>query len=291
MQSIELIEQTHDTCGESPVWDPREKALYWCDTQRPLVHRYDRATGRCQSFGVDRNVLALGRAGERRWLLVTPDALVLWKTGSGTTDVLAAPEKGIPDRAFNDGTVDLVGRYVAGTYNTKDYNAPDGNLWSVDAAGEVRQLDTGLVLPNGMTFSPDGRTLYLTEMFRNRILAYDYDPATGAAKNRRVFVNVPKDTGMPDGLVTDTDGFLWSAHWQGWRITRYSPEGKIDAVIRVPFTTPTCAGFGGEAMNELYIASATAGLSEQQLTQSDNPGGLFRVVVGHTGLLERELGC
>jgi sugar lactone lactonase YvrE len=291
MGQIELIEQAHDTCGESPIWDPLEKALYWCDTQRPLVHRYDRATGRCQSFGVDRNVLALGRAGVGRWLLVTPEALVLWKTGSPTTTMLAAPEKGRPDIAFNDGTVDPAGRYVAGTYNTKIYDAPDGNLWSVDASGKVMKLDSGLVLPNGMTFSPEGRTLYVAEMFRNRILAYDYDPATGAAGSRHVFVEVPKEDGMPDGLVTDTDGYLWSAHWQGWRITRYSPSGKIDTVIEVPFTTPTCAGFGGEAMNELYVASATQGLSEQQLAQSENPGGLFRIAVNHTGLLEREFGC
>ncbi|MCX7039563.1 MAG: SMP-30/gluconolactonase/LRE family protein [Spirochaetes bacterium] len=63
MGQIELIEQAHDTCGESPIWDPREKALYWCDTQRPLVHRYDRATGRCQSFGVDRTHCPRPRQG------------------------------------------------------------------------------------------------------------------------------------------------------------------------------------------------------------------------------------
>ncbi len=44
-------------------------------------------------------------------------------------------------------------------------------------------------------------------------------------------------------------------------------------------------------MNELYIASATAGLTAQQLAESSNAGGLFRLAVSHTGLLERELGC
>jgi len=285
---IELIAQLNDENGESPIWEPREKAIYWCDTHRNFIHRHDPSTKKTESFAVDRKVHALAMAGRGRWVLVTPDALVLWKKGDPSATVLSAPEKGKPDMIFNDGTVDPAGRYVVGSFNVKVLDAADGNLWSMGAGGKTTKLDTGLVLPNGITFSPDGQTLYLAEMFRNRILAYDYDPKTGAAGNRRVFVDVPKEAGMPDGLVTDTEGGLWSAHWLGWRITRYTPAGKIDKVLEMPFATAACAGFGGAGMNDLYIASATAGLSPEDLTKSRDAGGFFRVSTRYTGIQEKE---
>jgi sugar lactone lactonase YvrE len=287
-ERIELVAQLNDECGESPIWEPRERAVYWCDTHRNFIHRHDPAAKKTETFAVDRKVHALGMAGRGRWILVTPDAVVLWKKGDASVSVLATPEAGKQDMMFNDGTVDPAGRYVVGSFNAKVLDAADGNLWSIGAGGKTTKLDAGLVLPNGIAFSPDSRTLYVSEMFKYRILAYDYDPKSGTAGNRRVFVDVPKEAGMPDGLVADTEGGLWCAHWLGWRITRYTPAGKIDTVLEMPFATAACAGFGGHGMNDLYIASATAGLSPEDLSRSRDAGGLFRIPTRHTGIPERE---
>jgi sugar lactone lactonase YvrE len=75
-------------------------------------------------------------------------------------------------------------------------------------------VDTGLVLPNGMAFSPDAKTLYLTEMWARRIIAYDFEPRVGTVSRRRPLVTVPASEGYPDGLVVDEEGFLSSGHWQ-----------------------------------------------------------------------------
>ena len=288
MNDIELIAQLNDINGESPIWDPREAAVYWCDTDKTFVHRYDPATGRVDSFKIDRLVRAVGRAGKDQWILVTPDALVLWKKGDATTRVLAEPERGNTDLVLNDGAVDPQGRYVVSTFNAKDLDAPDGNVWSIDGGGKITRLDTGLRLPNGIAFSRDGRTLYVTEMRGNRILAYAYDPHTGHAGNRRVFAEVPKEAGRPDGLVIDCEGYLWSAHWLGWRITRYSPTGTVDYVLELPFATATSMTFGGPNLNDLYISTATKRLSAEDLQQSNNPGGLFRIATRYVGVVEPE---
>ena len=83
-----------------------------------------------------------------------------------------------------------------------------------------------------MGFSPDSKTLYLVDMFHSNILAYDHDPATGAVENRRIFASVPEEDGFPDGITIDSEGFVWNAHWAGWKVTRYDPDGKIEREIR-----------------------------------------------------------
>jgi sugar lactone lactonase YvrE len=123
-------------------------------------------------------------------------------------------------------------------------------------------------------------------MFANKITAYDYEAETGDIRNRRVFVEIPKDAGMPDGLTVDSEGFVWAAHWGGWRVTRYDPSGKLDREIRVPAELVTCIGFGGEGLDELYITTAWYNFSEQQRKDQPQAGDLFRIKTDVKGIAE-----
>ena len=103
-----------------------------------------------------------------------------------------------------------------------------------------------------------------------------------------MFAEVAKETGRPDGLVIDREGCLWSAHWLGWRITRYSPRGTVDLVLELPFATATCVAFGGPNLNDLYISTATKKLSTEDLQRSHDAGGLFRIATRYVGVVEPE---
>jgi sugar lactone lactonase YvrE len=108
-----------------------------------------------------------------------------------------------------------------------------------------------------MGFSPDNRTMYHTDSILRTIYKYDYDLENGAISSRRVFAEVPPDLGMPDGLTVDSEGYLWSAHWMGSRITRYRPDGAIDRIIECPFRKPTSLVFGGAGLRDLYVTTAS----------------------------------
>jgi sugar lactone lactonase YvrE len=128
--------------------------------------------------------------------------------------------------------------------------------------------------------------LYVAEMFAGKITAYDYDADSGTVSNRRVFVNIPKENGMPDGVIVDNQGFVWTAHWDGWRVTRYAPDGALERTIMLPVKIATCIGFGGEDMDELYITTAWYSLSEQEKHDQQFAGDLFRVKTDVQGLVE-----
>jgi sugar lactone lactonase YvrE len=187
-----------------------------------------------------------------------------------------------------DGAVGPDGRFYAGSLNGQVLESSEGALWRLDHDGTYACIQNGLVLPNGISLSPDGRTMYVTEMWARRITAFDFDPRVGAVSRRRVLVTVPEEEGYPDGLIVDSDGFLWSAHWQGFRLTRYDPEGKKERQVAVPVPTATCMAFGGRDLDELFITTGKKGLSPDQLRDYPTAGVLYRIRPGVRARLEPE---
>jgi sugar lactone lactonase YvrE len=273
--------------GESPIWQPGEKALYWVDWGGNPIYRYEPATGRYQAFEVDRPVTALARRAAGSLVAISYRSLDIWDhaTNEFTPVVgLADPER--PQIIYNDAVVDRQGRLLVGTLNWDDPWAPEGSLYRLDPDGSLHQIGTGYATPNGLGLSPDGETLYLTDMRHRQILVYDYDTAAGTIHNRRLFVDVPEEQGMADGLIVDADGYIWSAHWEGWKLTRYDPQGKVEREIKFPVQLVICCAFGGDDLDDLYVTTAWWGFEEEQRKAQPKAGDLFRIKLDVKGLVE-----
>jgi sugar lactone lactonase YvrE len=128
--------------------------------------------------------------------------------------------------------------------------------------------------------------MYFTDTLRQVILAFDYDIATGDIENGRPFIEVPDGEGWPDGMVVDSEGCIWSAHWGGWKVVRYDLQGKPVCETKLPAAHASCPAFGGANLDELYVTTAKQGLSEDDRRAQPLAGGLFRVDPGVKGLEE-----
>jgi D-xylonolactonase len=286
MNKVEHYLSVQNELGETPIWVPEEKALYWVDIGRHMIFRLDVNTHDYESFKPNMPVRGLCRRGAGGWLIITDAGLAFWDRASNRCEFIVDPYTDRPDLQFNDGAIDRQGRLLVGSYNSARLDAPDGSLYRLDADRTLRKLDKNLVLSNGIGLSPDGKTLYVSEMFAHKITAYDYEIESGIAGNRRVFVAIPEDAGKPDGLTVDSQGFVWAAHWGGWRITRYDPAGKLEREVRIPTENVTCIGFGGQNLDELYITTAWYDLSAQQRKYQPLAGDLFRVQTDIKGITE-----
>lgn len=286
MKDVEHYLPVQNELGETPIWVPQEKSLYWVDIGRHMIFRMDVKTKEYESFKPDMPVRGLCRRSSGDWLLITDAGLAFWDPSSNMCEFIVDPYTDQPDLQFNDGVIDRQGRLLVGSYNSARLDAPDGSLYRLDTDHTLHKLDKNLVLSNGIALSPNGKTVYVAEMFANKITAYDYEIESGTARNRRVFVAIPEDAGKPDGLTVDSQGFVWAAHWGGWRVTRYDPAGKLEREIRVPTELVTCIGFGGENLNELYITTAWYNLSDQQRKDQPLAGDLFRIQTDITGITE-----
>ena len=158
---------------------------------------------------------------------------------------------------MNDCISDPAGRLYSGSWFYDPHgDFQRGKLMRVDTNGKVTIVDDGFELSNGFAFSLDYKTLYFTDSVARRIYAYDYDQASGDLHHRRVLVQVPSTEGIPDGLITDSEGFLWSAQWYGSCVVRYDADGKVERRITTPAKQTSCMGLGGPEMNDLFITTA-----------------------------------
>ncbi|MBS1850311.1 MAG: SMP-30/gluconolactonase/LRE family protein [Acidobacteria bacterium] len=242
-------------CGESPIWDAREQRLYWTDGPSSKFYSYDWRTGQRATVLHDFEVTgcALDQSGGFTFI----NSSGVWTWNKQTSPVLVAGALGDAKLQLNDCIADPAGRLLAGScfYDASpDY--PLGKLFSVPPNGTIQILDEGFHLANGLGFSPDGTTLYFTDSVTRTIYAYSYDPATGQARDRRIFVKVDGNAGLPDGLTVDAEGFVWSAEWYGGCVARYDPDGKLERRIPVPAKQTSSLTFGGPQLQDIFITSA-----------------------------------
>lgn len=283
---VRVGEQT-DILGECLLWDERGQALYWVDIRLPAIRRLDYASGRVHTWKMPGLVGSIAFAntagGDARLLVALPDMIALFDPATAAIEPFIAVQQAEGHR-FNDGRVDRQGRFWVGTMHNVT-RAPEGVLYVVDDRRALIPVRTGICIPNSLAWSPDGRTMYFADSLRYTIFAYDFDAATGAMANERVFAR-STPPGFADGSVVDAEGYLWNAEFNAWRVVRYAPDGRIDRVIGVPAQRPTCCGFGGPNLDILYITTASQFMSPDELAAQPYAGSLLAIEPGVRGLRE-----
>jgi sugar lactone lactonase YvrE len=281
-----VVIPSQDQIGESPVWSSSENALYWVDVEGKFIQRCHAVNGSIQRWKMSEPVGCIGLRKRGGLVGASRTGFFFLDESAGAITPIADPEADQPENRFNDGKVDRRGRFWAGTRNFRDTSLATGNLYRLDADLTVHRMEEGLRCPNGMAWSPDDRLMYLCDTWTRRIFVYDFDAGDGVPRNRRLFAQLPEREGFPDGLTVDADGGIWNAHYDGWRITRYTPAGKVDCVIPMPVQHVTSLTFGGGDFRTLYITSACLRLSDEQRAAQLDAGHVFAVDVQTQGLPE-----
>ena len=290
----ELIVDAQNATGESPVWIASEQALYWVDIPNRQLLRWKAADASVTRWTGEQMIACIARrqGDANRWIAgmedghhdTTPLADGTWPA---TRHPHGAPAQA--GRRFNDGRCDRQGRFWAGTM-VMDMAAgiPAGALYRFDGSARDESLGAQLndfVVPNGLGFSPDGRTMYLSDSHPSVqcIWAFDYDIDSGTPSNRRVFVDMKQHPGRPDGAAVDVDGCYWICGNDAGRIHRFTPAGRLDRSLQVPVKKPAMGAFGGTGLDTLFVTSIRPGgdLSDQPLA-----GGVFALQPGVSGLEE-----
>jgi sugar lactone lactonase YvrE len=274
---------THNSLGEGALWSEAEQALYWVDLDTNYFYRWDYRTGQQQTFDAGQLVGCLRLRAKGGLVLAAQHGFAFWDFDRNQLTPVADPEKS-PRFRFNDGNVDPQGRFWAASMLFGDeIGQPGGSLYRLDPDGTVHRLATGQAIPNGIGWNPDHTIMYQADTTYNTIYAYDYDDATGRVENRRDFVYTPNGPGQPDGFTLDAEGYIWSCCWDGWAVVRYDPQGRVDRVINLPVARVTSCAFGGPDLDELFITTASTGLSEEERRQQPLAGDIFRLRPGVKG--------
>jgi len=276
--------------GEGSFWSADEQRLYWLDIKRECYYKMDITNKQYEvvAVGAEIGVMALKERGGL--VMATNKGFVSWDTQAHKMTSINNPIQGQTNRRFNDGNIDVKGRFWAGDMcDPPDVcKTPQCNLYKLDTDGTVTTMDTGLGMPNGLVWSLDNRTLYLTDSPQQVIYAYDFDPESGTIENRRPFVQTHDLPGVPDGLTIDAEGFLWSMRYYGGRVVRYDPNGKIEREVHVPVPHTSSCTFAGPDLTDLFITTAWDGMNNAERKQYPQSGDLFWLKTDIKGTVRRK---
>jgi sugar lactone lactonase YvrE len=276
--------QAQALLGEGPLWWPERQALLFVDIKRPAILCWSEAGGTA-AWPMPSEVGCIVHRRGGGLLAAVREGIAAVTLDPLSVELVRPLEGDLPGNRFNDGKCDPQGRLWVASMDDAIL-APSGAVWRVGHDLAARRMAGGHIVGNGFGWSPDGRTMYFTDSENRVIVAYDFDGADGTIANRRTFATVAPEAGYPDGLTVDAEGGVWSAHWDGWRITRYRPDGTVDQVVEMPVPRPTCLAFGGPDLDRLYVTSASIGLTADQLADAPLSGGLFEVAAGVRGRAE-----
>ena len=286
-ESFTLALDSQCALGECPVWSPVEQALYFVDIKGMKLHRLEPETHRHTTVGLSEEIGCFAIRKDGGFIAGLRSGV--WHLGKDGERIamLAANMEPAATNRFNDGRTDPRGRFFLGTIDEKKAGAT-ASLYRFDKRG-LEKVESGLSTSNGLAFSPDGRTMYHSDTPTFTIYAYDFDVETGEATNRRVFAKLKpegNDRGRPDGGAVDVEGCYWSALYEGGRVQRYAPDGKLLAEYPVPARCTTMVAFGGADMKTLYVTSARDGRSDEELAELPHSGGVFSLRTDVAGLVE-----
>jgi sugar lactone lactonase YvrE len=282
MTSLEVASDTHDDLGESPRWHVASQTLYWVDVFEKVLHRYTPASNLREDHRLVKPASALAFRQDGGLLLAVSDRIVQ-SDNVGNFEQTLATATLLPDARFNDSGVDPQGRLWVGAFCNE--RKQDNGLYRLSSdVPELREMDTGIQTANGISWSPDGKTMYFADSQPRVIYAYDFDGEAGVVTNRRVFVDCSDQPGVPDGITVDAEGHVWCAFWDGWRVVRYNPSGAAVQVLNVPAARVTACAFGGEKLDHLFITCAISGKSADKTGDHATAGRLYVIETKTPGI-------
>ncbi|MGM0376047.1 MAG: SMP-30/gluconolactonase/LRE family protein [Bacteroidota bacterium] len=261
--------------GEGAIWHPEKEALMWVDITEGRVFMYKPGEGMVQNIELESMVGTVVPAAKDYLAVAAQETGITGIKEDGTTEMLTGfPKDAEPNVRFNDGKCDPEGRLWVGTMH-KQAQQGAGKLYMLED-DSLHVKESGVTISNGIVWDTNINVMYYIDTPEQSVYAYDYDRETGETSNRRVVIEVPEESGSPDGMAIDAEGKLWIAHWGGHGVYRWDPEnGELLQKIEVPAPNVTSCAFGGKDLKTLYITTAKEGLSEEQLEEFPLSGSLF----------------
>ncbi len=253
---------------EGPVWH-KELGLLYSDVLNGGVYRLATDGSVSQQVPKRRGIGGMALHADGGLVMGGRDVVVANMDGTDMRVLLAGADTpaGI---GFNDLTTDQAGRIYVGCVGFRIFGGEEpkpGFLHVINTDGSVRTISDGIMLTNGLGFSPNGKTLYHSDARGDVVRAYDV-LADGAVSDWRPFAEIEGGE-TPDGLAVAEDGSVWVALAHGGAVAVYEPDGSLRERIPVPLPMVTSVCFGGDDLRDVYIVTGSRG------GPSDNCGSVF----------------
>ena len=280
--NAESLLNSQNSLAESPVWCAEQQALFWIDITQSTLHKLK--DNRHQTFSLSDPVSAFAPATDGGFIAATASGFSHLKLTQGMVlqQSIQPFLKDVDNFRMNDAALDRQGRFWSGSMQAQPHNeGATGQLYSLEN-NQTKSVLNGFRSQNGLAWSPDGRTMYVSDSHPSvaAIWQFDFDLETGIPSNRRLFADQKILSGRPDGATVDTDGSYWIAASDAGQIIRLSPNAKIDTIVNVPTRHVTNICFGGSRLSTLYITT------QRYINPNAQAGNIFALETPYQGIAD-----
>lgn len=278
-----------NTLGESCFWDPRDGCLWWTDIEERCAYRRNE-DGTTTRFDLpDRAGFILPRE-KPGFVIGFPGHVALADRDLQIFTRLHDVETDLPQTRINDAAVDPFGGIVFGTFDeTPDMAArrPIASVYRLAPDGALSLLFGGVIVSNGLAFSPGGDCMYFADTADGTIRRFRIGERFSSFDEIEPLAGPDVAPGMPDGATVDSEGNYWNARVWGGCVVRIAPDGSVTVKIDLPTKGPTCVTLGGRGLSDLYITTLRVRHSQSELDNAPEAGGIFCAPVDGAGLPQR----
>lgn len=259
--------------AEGPLYNKKENSFYCVDIKAKSIHSYSLATKEIKTYQFNKEVGTFSFTDKNRLIVALEDGLYYFDLKTQKLNFITNPELNLINNRFNDGKCDKKGRFFVGSMDNFEKDITGALYIFEDKI--IRKVETNLAISNGLGWNKKSTKFYLTDSPKRVIYEYDYNLESGTLSNRKIFAKVSEKDGYPDGLCLDKEDNIYSAHWAGFKITKYAPDGTILKTIPMPVPNVSSCCFGGEDLSTLFITTAKKGLSQKELEKYPKSGSIF----------------
>ena len=272
--------------GEGTLWVKEHNSIYFVDikkkkffslnikNKKKKIYKVNKEIGFLAH--IERDVFILGLQGELRIQNI--------KTKKIIKSILI--EKNIKLNRVNDGKTDPKGNLWFGTMDNLERKIEKGSLYKLDKNLLLTRVDRNYRITNGPAFI-DELNFYHTDSSKKIIYKIRINKKNKII-NKKIFKKFSSKEGSPDGMTLDKNKNLWVAHFHGACVSVFNNRAKLIHRIQLPAKNITNCTFGGQKNNELFITSATKGMSNTDLQKYRFSGFLFSVKTNMRGKLQKK---
>ena len=258
--NIRAISEVVSDLGEGPIWSPQTNCVTWTDITQSVFHTADIDTGATQSFSAPSMVGAIAHTHGGDYVAANQEGFAFVGIDGKFSQLHSFLAD---DMRMNDGKVDPVGRFWAGSV-ALSFEAERGSLYVLEKDGSYRSVLDKCTLSNGMGWSPDAHYFYYIDSIPGVLKRFDFDSVHGLVSNPIDLVTFDTSKGIPDGMSVSSDGKIVVALWDGGRVEIYEPDGTKATEIELGVSRPTSCTFGGTDGNVLIVTSASQGIDRSK---------------------------
>ena len=274
------------TLGEGTLWVREHNSIYFTDIKKRKIYSLNIKTKKKNIYKVNKEIGFLAHIKGYIFILGLQGELRIQNLKSKKILKTINIESNIKLNRINDGKTDPTGNLWFGTMDNLERKIEKGSLYKLDKKLNLIKVDKNYRITNGPAFI-DQFNFYHTDSAKKKIYKIKINK-NNKIINKKIFKKFSIQDGVPDGMTLDKNNNLWVAHFHGACISVFNSRAKLVHKINFPAKNITNCTFGGQNNSELFVTTATKGMSKDEMRKFSYSGYLFSVKTNTKGILQKK---